>query len=102
MAFDGTEGAEITIAQGAALTAEYRRLNPGKRLANFYGKDILNDILAQEGCMGIRIYYGVDDKGKNELVLVGADDHENDMLELVVDVSSPCPTRCSTANPLNS
>jgi hypothetical protein len=103
MSFDGTEGGEITLSAGADLTAEYRKLNPGDTKGHFYGKDILNDILDQTGCMGIRIYYGVDDTtGAKELVLVGADSSEDDMTDLVADMSAPCPNACGGGNDLNS
>lgn len=102
MAFDGSEGAEITLSEGADLTSKYRDSNPNQTKGHFFGKDILNQLLNQEGCMGIRMYYGIDDKGKKELVIVGADANENDMTELVADLSMPCPSRCGNANPLNS
>lgn len=102
MAFDGTEGGEITLSEGANLTKEHRLRNPTAIKARFFGKDILNKIMEQEGCMGIRIYYGLDENGKRQLVLVGADADENDMLDLVVDTSVPCPNLCSSPNDLNS
>jgi hypothetical protein len=102
MAFDGREGGEITLNAGAALTEEHRSTYPNARKGQFFGKDILNEILNQTGCMGIRIYYGVDENGKRELVLVGADADENDMTNLVADMGEPCPTRCGTRNDLNS
>ena len=40
---------------------------------HFYGKDFLLNILNQPGCMGIRCYHAIDDKGQKALVLVGAD-----------------------------
>lgn len=100
MAFNGREGGQISLELGAEMTAAYRSANPGARKAHFFGKDILNEILNQEGCMGIRIYYGISD-GEKELVLVGADADENDMTELVADLSSPCPPICGGGNPLN-
>ena len=42
--------------------------------AHFFGKDILTKILNQPGCMGIRFYYAIDDKGQKTLVLVGTDE----------------------------
>lgn len=102
MSFDGTEGGAITLPQGAALTAEYRRLNPGARKGHFFGKDILQDLLKQSGCMGIRIYYGIDVDGNKELVLVGADADTDDLTDLVADLSIPCPNMCGGANALNS
>ena len=102
MAFDGTEGDAIPITDGSALTAEFRQHNPNHRLAHFFGRDILQQILDQPDCMGIRVYYGVNEEGQSELVLAGADADENDMLDLVVDLSMPCPKACSDSNPLNS
>lgn len=102
MAFDGTEGGEITLSNAANMTAEYRKNNPGGTKAHFFGRDILNQILEQEGCQGIRMYYGQDEDGNKQLVLVGADSDENDMLDLVADLSHPCPNACSNPNSLNS
>jgi hypothetical protein len=102
MAFNGREGGQITLEQGADLTGKYRDENPNQRIAHFFGKDILEEILAQSGCEGIRMYYGIDENGNKELVLVGADSKENDMTEFVVDLSNPCPPTCSKPNPLNS
>lgn len=102
MAFDGTEGGEITLSEGAALTEEYRRLNSGSTKAHFLGKDLINEILTQEDCMGIRIYYGLDEYGNKELVIVGADSNEDDILDLIVDKTIKCPTVCGSSNDLNS
>lgn len=102
MAFNGTEGGAITLQTGADLTAKYRRENPSETKGHFFGKDILNELLTQSGCMGIRMYYGIGASGQKELVLVGADADENDMLELVADLSLPCPGLCGNSNVLNS
>ena len=102
MAFNGKEGGAITLSEGSALTAEYRRTNPNETKGHFFGKDILNQILGQEGCMGIRMYYGISSEGNKELVIVGAEANEDDMTDLVADLSSPCPSLCGAANALNS
>jgi len=101
MAYTGREGKAISLEVGADLTSNYRNNNPGAQLGHFFGKDILNDILDQEGCMGIRMYYAEDDDGNKQLVIVGADGSENDMLDLIADFSSPCPP-CGSSNDLNS
>lgn len=102
MAFDGTEGAQITLAEGAALTATFRSRNLGATHGQFYGKDILKQILDQDDCMGIRIYLGLDSNGNHELVLVGANSEENDLLDLVAENGVGCPPRCGKQNSLNS
>ncbi len=115
MAFNGTEGKFITLAEGAALTQEYRAkfLNGNvKRKAIFFGREKLEALLAQDNCEGLRMYFGAVEQGEPgnswdelELVIVGADANKNDQLgenDKILDAGSPCPDYCSTANPLNS
>jgi len=109
MAFNGTEGGPIDLKTASALTANYRASGSGTlTLAQFFGKDIINSILAQTGCMGIRIYYGIDGSGKPALIMVGSDANENDMLGtvaspgVIANFALPCPNRCSSNNALNS
>lgn len=101
MAFNGSEGSKISVREGGDMTANYRTANPGERKGHFFGRDLLMEILEQEGCMGIRMYYGIDDDGEKQLVICGADASEDDMLDIVGDVSCPCPP-CGSANALNS
>ncbi len=99
MAFNGTEGAPITLATAATWTANYRStIAPTDTRAHFFGRDILAKILQQEGNMGIRIYYALNDAGEKQLILVGADSKENDQTDgIIADFSSGCPHRCDTA-----
>lgn len=102
MAFNGSEGEQINLQTAAAWTANYRQTGAVIR-AHFFGRDILEDILEQDGCMGIRIYYALDDNGTRQLILVGANADEGDMYEgVVADIGGLCPPNCtSNASPLN-
>ncbi len=107
MPFNGTEGSEIDITTAADYTANYRLEYPGSVQAIFMGKDILNAILTQDGCMGIRVYFGKTTAGSSdfELVFVGADANENDMINnggIVADDGKKCPPECGSMNSLNS
>ena len=102
MAFDGTEGGAIPLATASAMTAKYRRDFPNETLAHFFGKNIIHEVLEQDGCVGARIYYAIDEFGAKQLVMVGVDSDENDILGIVADMTFPCPNTCSTPNPLNS
>lgn len=106
MPFNGTEGSAIDITTAADYTANYRLEYPGSVQAIFMGKDILNAILAQEGCMGIRVYLGKTTAGSSdfEMVFVGADANENDMIVggIVADTGKKCPPYCGNMNSLNS
>ena len=104
--FDGTEGAPINLEQGASWTANYRRnavadADGNVVKAHFYGREILQKLLDQERCMGIRIYFGRDEKGQKQLVLVGADADGKDMESMVVDNAKICPPDCSMEGKLN-
>lgn len=101
MAFNGKEGDLITLKEGADMTAAYREANPGATKGHFFGKDVLLEILNQTDCMGIRIYYGQDEDGVKQLVIVGANASENDILDKIADRSAPCPTQCGSGNGLN-
>jgi hypothetical protein len=104
MSFTGNEDQQITLTEGAALTAEYRN-NAGQDpvLGHYVAKSILTDILTQTNCVGIRVYYGQKTNGEKQLVIVGVDADENDLYEgIIADRSTTCPPYCSTANPLNS
>lgn len=102
MAFNGTEGGAISIEHASEMTAAYRSENPEGRLGLFMGKEVLLSILNQTGCKGIRVYFAKDiAHNENELVFVGADANENDMLTIVADNGFPCPSRCGSKNPLN-
>jgi hypothetical protein len=104
MSFNGNEGSAITLAEAAELTANYRAtISPGDQLGLFVGRNHLLAILNQSGCMGVRMYYGINKDGEKQLVLVGATSNENDMEKgTIVDHLLPCPTNCSSSNPLNS
>lgn len=104
MAFDGYEGEVVKLSDAEDWTTRYRGSVPnGTTIAHFFGKYQIKDILDQEGCMGIRIYYGTELNGDKLLVLVGADADEDDMENgIVLDKGCTCPTNCGVANSLNS
>ncbi|TNF48427.1 MAG: hypothetical protein EP305_05510 [Bacteroidetes bacterium] len=102
MSFDGKEGAMISLQEAADLTANYRNRNEGAVKGYFYGKDHLETLLSQNGCVGIRIYFGEDNTGTTQLVLVGANGSEDDLLGQVLENGTPCPPRCGSRNDLNS
>jgi hypothetical protein len=103
MAFDGSEAGFISLTEAAGYTKNYRNSVPsGSTIAHFFGKEMLKDLLNQPGCVGIRAYYGQEDNGVKNLILVGVTADENDMTAgLIGDRSFLCPVRCASRNPLN-
>jgi hypothetical protein len=53
----GKEGAEIDLLLAAEWTKNHRERNPHALLSQFFGIEILQRLLQQPGCLGIRIYY---------------------------------------------
>ncbi len=102
MAFNGNEGAYITLSQGSAWTSTYRSANPTAVKAHFYGKTKLMEMLNQSGCVGIRMYRAIDDTGAAQLVLVGVTAAGTDMTSgLILDRSVLCPPYCDSGSGLN-
>jgi len=68
------------------------------------GKDHINDLLAQNDAMGIRIYLGenVLDDGNVHImpVLVAANSNTDDIIGIVIDDTWPCPPLCDPHSPL--
>jgi hypothetical protein len=56
----GDEGAAIDLDLAAQWTKNHRHHSPHDVESQFFGNKILNHILQQEGCMGVRIYYAND------------------------------------------
>ena len=106
MSFTGNEGQSITLTEASTLTANYRNANDnetGLILGHFIGINKINLILAQEGCVGVRTYYGIDENGKKNIVMVGVDSSENDLIDgVILDKAINCPPHCGTSNALNN
>jgi len=100
-------GDPIDLITAKEWTANYQDTNPEKIKAHFFGSEIIQQILAETGAVGIRIYYALDEKGEQKLLLVGVDSEGNDLLPLegaslldgeentIADYSLPCPSYCS-------
>lgn len=98
------QGEPIALSTAAEWTENYREEYPDDIKAHYYGSTILQDIIDQDGAVGIRIYYAIDNLGVKQLVLVGVDSSGNDMTSgIVADRGAPCPTYCDSGNsPLNN
>ena len=103
MGFTGNEDHSITLEDAAKLTANYRKNSVVNAIkGGYFGKTAIKNIIDQEGCVGIRIYYGQGSDGKPCFVLVGTDASENDMTSgLLAERDVPCPPFCGDENVLN-
>lgn len=103
---DGTVGDPISLATAKKWTANYRENAPDETLGHYFGFEIIQQILNQENCVGIRIYYAINDDGEKQLLLVGVDAEGEDLLpvsggrtdgdgDIIADASLPCPDYCA-------
>jgi len=102
MPFDPNADNLIQLSDASVFTSNYRTKFPNTVTANAYGKKQMQDLLDQADCEGFRIYNGLSNDGDQVLVIVGVDKSGNDLYEgILIDRSQPCPSVCSTDNPLN-
>ncbi|UYZ62107.1 hypothetical protein [Hymenobacter weizhouensis] len=119
--FTGDEAGPIDLETAVDWTRRYREQNPKQVKAHFFGRNILEKILAQPGCMGLRIYYAIDPEDNKHLLVVGADATQTDQLPgtgilpgsdipfsdvsrradatggvdpIIAEMSIPCPNQC--------
>ncbi|UII28027.1 hypothetical protein LVD15_06270 [Fulvivirga maritima] len=106
MAFNGKEGEFISLQTAIRWTKHYQRENPGRVKAIFYGKEKLQQLLAEKDkqgkAVGLRIYFAKDDYGEDKLILVAATADENNILPegendinyMILDDGAACPPKC--------
>jgi hypothetical protein len=102
MPFTGDEKHRIGLSEAAQLTAGYRQsAETDAILGFFFGKTALANVLKQDGCVGIRIYYAIKD-GQPNLVLVGVSADGEDLQDgYILELALPCPPFCPVSSELN-
>lgn len=103
--FDGSEGSIINETDARQMISNYKQgpsltWNQGV-VGHFFGKEIINSLLAEPKAEGIRIYYGSKPSlgtsaMKPQLILVPVDENGDDLISngKIADISRPCPDFC--------
>jgi hypothetical protein len=94
--FPGAEKHEITQANAEKYIQNFRK-NPQtpKIHGGSFQRAILDKILAQPDCDGIRIYYAQKEDSSSTFVLMGITAKGTDMTKgTIADMISPCPPFC--------
>ena len=98
--------AMIPLEEAIELTHAFQQSEIGKdqTISAVFEKNIVEQILNQDGCEGIRIYNALNEEGKITFVLVGYDKEEKDMTDgFISDRGRLCPPKCTKEkSPLNS
>ena len=102
--FTGLEDHTISIDEASELTRNYR-MSAGKGAikGGFFGRAAIEQVLSQEGVVGIRYYYAKEHNGRPVMIMVGVDEFGKDLVDgFLAERSVPCPPFCGGLNPLNS
>ena len=76
-------GEEISHELGAKMISDYHNANPSGNSYFQIGKNIIENILAQPGCVAIRLYNALNELGQETLVYTGVDANNEVLVEYV-------------------
>ncbi len=93
----------IDLPTAKAMTQRYRSSVPaGSVLAEAFGRNAIDSLLRQPGCIGMRIYLARRADATIAFVLVGVDSAGSDMTSgKILETGIPCPPWCDLASPLS-
>jgi hypothetical protein len=104
--FTAKAGKLITLDVVGNLIAGYRAANEGKKGvvdSIFFGKEKLMDLLTKPGATGLRLHFGIDEKGEQKIIIFPAGENGANMsvknaegFEVGLDWGLPCPHLCPT------
>jgi hypothetical protein len=72
--FSKKDGADINDTKAQEWMKRFREKHPAKTdvIARFIGTDIIQTVLGQDQCVGMRIYFGYDEAGALQIIICGA------------------------------
>jgi hypothetical protein len=77
-------GEEISHEMASDYVKAFEQAHPNENPGYHLGRNIIEKILAQPGCAGIRFYYGLNEEGQKTLVYVGMDADGKDLVKRAV------------------
>ena len=77
-------GENIGLNEGCKLVNAFREANPEATTGYYIGKNILEEILAQPGCVGINFRKCLTEDNSEHLVYTGVNEDGKDILEYTV------------------
>jgi hypothetical protein len=77
-------GEEVGQELGTQMIKNYREANPADVQWYMVGREIIEKILAQPGCVGLKFYHANNEAGEKTLVYVGIDEMGNGILQYSV------------------
>jgi len=103
MPFPPEQDHRISLADARAMTQRFRQAAPQGVQGCMFPRAAFEAILAQEGCAGIRLYFGHGAGQDTQVVMVGVDSEALDMSQgEIMENSFPCPPFCDPRSALTS
>jgi hypothetical protein len=106
MAYTGQEDHDIDLQTASRWNKNFRDTIPtsaaDQTTGHFFGKDYIQSILDQTDCVGIRVYYALDDDGLREMIICGAKANEDDLYNGILAERAKKSPPGGASNPLNS
>jgi hypothetical protein len=103
MSYTGQEDHSISLDDALGLTKRFRDsfTKPPYFWGAYFGKEAVQAILDQEGCVGIRVYNAQSASGSLNYVLVGVDSSGEDLEDgELAEHGQGCPPFCASHSKL--
>ena len=81
-------GEDIGLEEGRKLVTAFKEANPGATTGYYIGRQIIEQILAQPGCVGINFRKCLTGNNKEHLVYTGVNAEGRDIIEYSVVTTS--------------
>ena len=112
----------ISLADAISMTSLHRqekenildtnyKNNNTLPLCETFDRDAFDTVLAQSGCTGLRIYYGMNSSNQVHAIIVGVNDDNEDMIpsnssdsptSQIIEAGIRCPVDCPPPSDLNN
>lgn len=94
---------QISLLDAQALVSRLKD-NPvdGVPVSETFNLEIVNAVIGTEGCVSLRIYFGMKEDGSICAILAGADSSGNDLADVLGEDGYRCPPVCPTTSSLFS
>ena len=89
------------ISRDEAVLILRRRPVGARQRGGHFPRSVIDELLGQPGCEGLRFYFGTKPDGSLTVVFVGIDGGEKDMSDgLIAEDFFPCPPFCDATSTL--
>jgi hypothetical protein len=75
-------GGPITQELASKMVKDFNDARPEDNTSCLIGRNIIEQILAQPGCVAMRFYNALDETGRQTLVYTGVDEYGKTMIEI--------------------